>query len=64
MYVTAAAIIFTLIAILSVFSYWGMRSLIPFASLLLQVVIDVSKHHKSVFVVAFIALFLQAGMAV
>ncbi|KAG6832025.1 hypothetical protein H0H87_003005 [Tephrocybe sp. NHM501043] len=40
------------------------RSRIPLASLLLQVVMDVSKHHKSVYLVAFIALFIQAALAV
>jgi hypothetical protein len=61
---TAGAIIFTIIAIFSVFSYFGYRSLIPFASLVLQVVMDISKHHKSVYVVAFTALFVQAALAV
>ncbi|KII92408.1 hypothetical protein PLICRDRAFT_102406 [Plicaturopsis crispa FD-325 SS-3] len=60
----SGAIIFTIIALFSVLSYWGMRSRIPLASLLLQVVIDVSNHHKSVYVVAFIALFLQAALSV
>lgn len=60
----AAAIIFTIIAIFSLFAYYGFRSRIPLASLLLQVVMDVSKHHKSVFAVAFAALFLQAGLSV
>ena len=60
----AAAIIFTIIALFSVFTYFVFRSRIPLASLLLQVVMDVSKHHKSVFAVAFAALFLQAGLSV
>ncbi len=60
----AAAIIFTLVAIFSVLAYFGYRSRIPLASLLLQVVMDVSKHHKSVFIVAFAALFLQAALSV
>ncbi|KAJ7901833.1 plasma-membrane choline transporter-domain-containing protein [Mycena olivaceomarginata] len=54
---------FTVIALFSVLSYYGFRSRIPLASLLLQVVIDVSKHHKSVYVVAFSALILQALFA-
>ena len=61
---TAGAIIFTIIAILSVISYWGFRSRIPLASLLLQIVIDVSKHHKSVYVVAFLSLIIQAALSV
>lgn len=60
----AGAIIFTIIALFSVFAYFGYRSRIPLASLLLQVVMDVSKHHKSVYVVAFLALLLQAAFAV
>jgi hypothetical protein len=51
----AAAIIFTIIALFSIFTYFAFRSRIPLASLLLQVVMDVSKHHKSVFAVAFAA---------
>jgi hypothetical protein len=47
-----------------VLSYFGFRSRIPLASLLLQVVMDVSKHHMSVYVVAFLALILQALLAV
>ncbi|CAK5265765.1 unnamed protein product [Mycena citricolor] len=60
----SGAIIFTILAIVSVLSYWGFKSRIPLASLLLQVVIDVSKHHTSVYVVAFLALLAQAGLAV
>ena len=60
----AGAIIFTVIALLSLFSYFGFRSRIPLASLLLQVVMDVSKHHTSVYAVAFTALFMQAALAV
>ncbi|KAF8893351.1 plasma-membrane choline transporter-domain-containing protein [Infundibulicybe gibba] len=60
----SGAIVFTIIALLSVLSYWGYRSRIPLASLFLQVVMDVSKHHKSVYVVAFVALGLQSALAV
>lgn len=60
----AGAIIFTVIALLSVFSYFGFKGHIKFSSLLLQVVMDISKHHTSVFLVAFIALILQAGLSV
>jgi hypothetical protein len=45
-------------------SYWAMRSRIPLSSLLLQVIMDVAKHHKSVYVVAFAALIAQAALAV
>ncbi|KAF7985040.1 hypothetical protein HWV62_8873 [Athelia sp. TMB] len=60
----SGAIIFTIIALFSVLSYFGFRSRIPLASLLLQVIMDVSKHHMSVYVVAFTALFLQAALSV
>jgi hypothetical protein len=61
---SAGAIIFTIIALLSILSYIGFRSRIPLASLLLQVVMDISKHHKSVYGVAFITLLLQASLSV
>ncbi|KAJ4483429.1 plasma-membrane choline transporter-domain-containing protein [Lentinula aciculospora] len=60
----SGAIIFTIIALFSVLSYWGYKSRIPLASLLLQVVMDVSKHHTSVYVVAFVALIMQAALSV
>ncbi|EIM79183.1 DUF580-domain-containing protein [Stereum hirsutum FP-91666 SS1] len=60
----SGAIIFTVIAILSILSYFGFRSRIPLASLLLQVVMDVSKHHPVVYVVAFVAVLLQAAWSV
>lgn len=60
----AAAIIFTLIALLSVFAYFGFRSRIPLASLLLQVTMDISSNHLSVYFVGFTALVLQAALSV
>ena len=55
---------FTIIALISVFAYFGYRSRIPLASLLLQVVMDVAKHHMSVYVVAFVALIFQVALSV
>ena len=46
------------------FSYFGFKGHIKFSSILLQVVMDISKHHMSVFVVALIALIIQAGLSV
>jgi len=60
----SGAIIFTIIALFSILAYWGYRSRIPLASLLIQVTMDVAKHHKSVYVVAFLALLLQAALSV
>lgn len=59
---SAGAIVFGIIALFSVLSYFGFRSRIPFAALLLQVVVDVSKHHKSVYAVAFIGLLIQSAL--
>ncbi|KAH9957911.1 plasma-membrane choline transporter-domain-containing protein [Russula dissimulans] len=60
----SGAIIFTVIALLSLLSYVGFRSRIPLTSLLLQVVMDIAKHHKSVYVVALTTLVLQASLSV
>lgn len=60
----SAAIIFTVIAAFSVLAYFGFKSRIPLASLLLQVVMDISKHHLSTYFVAFSALLLQAALSV
>ncbi|KAK4688034.1 hypothetical protein P7C73_g2079, partial [Tremellales sp. Uapishka_1] len=60
----SGAIIFTVIALISVFFYWSMRKRIPLAKLLLQVTIDITKHHPSVYLVVFIGLFLQAAISV
>ncbi|WVO22325.1 protein PNS1 [Cryptococcus decagattii] len=60
----SGAIIFLVIALLSVFFYWGMRKRIPLAKLLLQTTIDVTKHHPSVYVVVFIGLIVQAALSI
>jgi len=60
----SGAIIFTVIALLSILSYVGFRSRIPLASLLLQIVMYIAKHHKSVYVVALTTLLLQASLSV
>ncbi|KAJ7072323.1 plasma-membrane choline transporter-domain-containing protein [Mycena amicta] len=59
----SGAIIFTIFALFSILSYYGFKSRIPLAALLLQVM-DVAKHHISVYVVAFASLFIQAALAV
>jgi Plasma-membrane choline transporter len=64
MRIAAGAIIFTVIALLSILSYVGLRSRIPLASLLLQVVMDIAKHHKAVYAVALTTLLLQAFLSV
>ncbi|EMD37617.1 hypothetical protein CERSUDRAFT_114269 [Gelatoporia subvermispora B] len=60
----SGAIVFTIIAVLSMFAYFGYRSRIPLAATLLEVVMDIAKHHPSVYFVAFISLILQAGYSV
>lgn len=60
----AGAIIFTVIALFSLLAYFGYRARIPLATLFLQVTLDVSKHHLSVYVVAFMALGIQAALSV
>ncbi|KAH9931154.1 plasma-membrane choline transporter-domain-containing protein [Epithele typhae] len=60
----SGAIIFTIIAIFSVLAYFGYRARIPMAALLLQVVMDITKHHKSVYFVAFTSLILQTALSV
>ncbi|KAI0812718.1 plasma-membrane choline transporter-domain-containing protein [Irpex lacteus] len=62
--VWVAAIIFTVIAIISVLAYFGYRARIPLATVLLQTVMDISKHHPSVYVVAFVALLVQSAVSV
>ncbi|KAF8518950.1 plasma-membrane choline transporter-domain-containing protein [Hysterangium stoloniferum] len=60
----SGAIIFTIIALFSLLAYYGYRSRIPLASLILQVTMDIAKHHMSVYVVGFVALVLQAALSV
>lgn len=60
----SGAIIFLVIALLSILFYWSMRKRIPLAKLLLQTTIDVSKHHPSVYVVVLLGLVLQAAWSV
>ncbi|WVR07244.1 protein PNS1 [Kwoniella sp. DSM 27419] len=60
----SGAIIFLVIALLSVLFYWSMRKRIPLAKLLLQVTIDVTKHHPSVYLVVLLGLIVQAALSV
>ncbi|KAG8884398.1 putative choline transporter, neither null mutation nor overexpression affects choline transport [Tulasnella sp. 331] len=60
----SGAIIYTIIAVISILCFWGFWSRIPLATLLLQIVIDVANHHKSVYVVAVVGLFVQAAFSV
>ena len=41
-----------------------MRSRIPLAALLLQTVMDITKEHKSVYLVAFLTMLVQAILSV
>ncbi|EIW81912.1 DUF580-domain-containing protein [Coniophora puteana RWD-64-598 SS2] len=64
MKVYVGAIIGAIAAVLSVLVYFGIWKRIPFASLMLKVVLDVSKHHLAVYVVAFAGLFVQMLLCV
>jgi hypothetical protein len=64
MRIAAGAIILTVISLLSILSYVGFRPRIPLASLLLQIVMDIAKHHKSIYVVALTTLLLEASLSV
>ncbi|KAI5449166.1 putative choline transporter, variant 2 [Naganishia albida] len=57
----SGAIIFLVIAIISVLSYWFMRKRIPLAKLLFQTTVDVSKHHPSVYFVTLLGLIVQTA---
>lgn len=57
----SGAIIFLVIAVLSVVFYWFMRKRIPFAKMLLQTTIDLTKHHPSVYAVVIIGLIVQTA---
>lgn len=56
---TSAAIIFTIFAVLSIVSYFFMRSRIPLTRLLLKTAIDATKTHPSVYLWALIGLLVQ-----
>ncbi|KAL7417547.1 DUF580-domain-containing protein [Mrakia frigida] len=60
----SGAIIFTIIAVISIVCYFGMRKRIPLARILLQVTMDIAKHHKSVYAVCLIALVVQTLVSV
>ncbi|KZV76124.1 DUF580-domain-containing protein [Peniophora sp. CONT] len=58
------AIVFGVVTLFSVFIYWGMRSRIPLASLLLRTVMDITKEHMSVYIVALLTMLVQASLSV
>lgn len=61
----SGAIIFLIFAGVFVFVYMGYRRRIPLAAKFLEVVIDISKHHKlGVWGTTLIAILLQAGLSV
>lgn len=55
----SAAIIFTIFAVLSIISYFFLRSRIPLTRLLLKTVIDATKDHPSVYFWALLGLLVQ-----
>lgn len=60
----SGAIIFTLLALLAVFSYFGMRRRIPFSKQILLFVLRIAKAHPSVYVLALLGTFIQAAYCV
>ncbi|OCH84680.1 DUF580-domain-containing protein [Obba rivulosa] len=60
----SGAIIFMVIALLSIFAYFGYRSRIHISALLLKTVMDIAKTWRSVYRIAFISLILQAAYSV
>ncbi|KAF8305168.1 DUF580-domain-containing protein [Clavulina sp. PMI_390] len=61
-YRSGAAVV-TAIALIGIVTYGLSLRRIPLASLLLQIVMDIAKHHPAVYLVAFSALFLSAGLS-
>ncbi|RSH81537.1 Protein pns1 [Saitozyma podzolica] len=60
----SGAIIFLVIALLSVLFYWTMRKRIPLAKLLLQTTIDITKHHPVVYLIVLLGLLVQTALSV
>ncbi|GFZ44180.1 Protein PNS1 [Saitozyma sp. JCM 24511] len=60
----SGAIIFLVIALLSVLFYWTMRKRIPLAKLLLQTTIDITKHHPVVYFIVLLGLLVQTALSV
>lgn len=60
---TAAAIIFTIFAVLSVIAYFFMRKRIPLAKLLLVTIIRTAEQYKSVYVVALSGLIAETAFS-
>lgn len=60
---TAAAIIFTFFAVLSVIAYFFMRKRIPLAKLILVTVIRTAEQYKSVYVVALGGLIVETAFS-
>ncbi|SNX81311.1 probable Protein PNS1 [Melanopsichium pennsylvanicum] len=60
---TAAAIIFTVFAVISVIAYFFMRKRIPLAKLLLVTIIHTAEQYKSVYVVALGALIVETAFS-
>lgn len=60
----SAAIIFTIFAVLSILSYFFLRSRIPLTRLLLKMVIEATKAYPSVFVWALVGLVFQTFFSI
>lgn len=60
----SAGIVFLLFACFSAFCYWTMRHRIPFATVVLQTIIDVTRQHPSVLIVSTLGALVSGAFAV
>ncbi|RSH83658.1 Protein pns1 [Saitozyma podzolica] len=60
----SGAVIFLVIAVLSVLFYWTLRKRVPLAKLLIQTTIDITRHHPVVYLIALIGLVFQRAWSI
>ncbi|RSH85379.1 Protein pns1 [Saitozyma podzolica] len=60
----SGAVIFLVIAVLSVLFYWTLRKKVPLAKLLIQTTIDITRHHPVVYLIALIGLVFQRAWSI
>ncbi len=56
----SAAIVFLVFTLISAFCYWTMRSRIPFARIILEIIIDVTRANPSVLILSLIGCIISA----
>ncbi|RSH94165.1 Protein pns1 [Saitozyma podzolica] len=60
----SGAVIFLVIAVLSVLFYWTLRKRVPLAKLLIQTTIDITRHHPVVYLIALVGLVFQRAWSI